>query len=54
MEFIQEVSEFENHCEHLTRSQLKLNLNFLEEILNFYYYLLQKQIKDETDIKAIN
>jgi hypothetical protein len=52
MEFIQVVSQCENYCEHQTRSQLKLNLNFLEEILNFYGNLLKKQIKDETDIKT--
>jgi hypothetical protein len=52
MEFIQEVSQLENYCEHQTRSQLKSNLNFLEEILNFYYNILQKQINDETDIKT--
>jgi hypothetical protein len=51
MEFIQEVSLSENYCEHQTRSKLKSNLNFLEEILNFYCNLLKKQIKDETDIK---
>ncbi len=50
--FIQEVSQLENYCEHQTRSRLKSNLNFLEEILNFYYNLLQKQIDDKTiDIK---
>jgi hypothetical protein len=52
MDFIQKVSQFENYCEHQTRIQLESNLNLLEEMLNFYSNLLEKQIKDKTDIKT--